>query len=46
MLGTLQAKIYNLDSRELEVVEWTELKNVRYFFAFFERHRREFEDLE
>ena len=45
MLGTLQAKIYNLDSRELEVVEWTELKNVRYFFAFFERHRREFEDL-
>lgn len=44
MLGTLQGKIYNLDSRELEVVEWTELKNVRYFFEFFERHRRLFVD--
>lgn len=45
MLGTLQAKIYNLDSREMEVAEWMELKNVRYFFEFFERHRGEFEDL-
>ncbi len=44
MLGTLQAKIYNLDSRELEVVGWTELKNVRYFFAFFEKHRGLFMD--
>lgn len=44
MLGTLQAKIYNLDSRDLEVVGWTELKNVRYFFAFFEKHRGLFMD--
>lgn len=45
MLGTLQVKIYNLDSREMGVAEWTKLKNVRYFFAFFEGRRREFEDL-
>ncbi len=44
MLGTLQAKIYDLDSRDLEVVGWTELKNVRYFFEFFERHRMLFID--
>lgn len=43
MLGTLDGRIYNLDSRELEEVRWTELENVRYFFAFFERHRGEFE---
>lgn len=43
MLGTLNAKIYNLDSRELEVVKWTGLENVRYFYDFFERHKKEFE---
>nr|WP_028307131.1 AAA family ATPase [Desulfitibacter alkalitolerans] len=43
MLGTLNAKIYNLDSRELEVTKWTELENVRYFYNFFERHKSEFE---
>lgn len=43
MLGTLNAKIYNLDSRELEETKWTELENVRYFYNFFERHRGEFE---
>lgn len=42
MLGTLNAKIYNLDSRELEETKWTELGNVKYFFDFFERHRNEF----
>lgn len=42
MLGTLQARIYNLDTRELEEAEWTELGNVRYFYEFFERHREEF----
>ncbi|MEZ3429623.1 MAG: AAA family ATPase [Lachnospiraceae bacterium] len=42
MLGTLQARIYNLDTRELEESEWTELGNVRYFYEFFERHRGEF----
>jgi predicted ATPase len=42
MLGTLNAKIYNLDSRELEVTKWTGLENVRYFYDFFERHKKEF----
>lgn len=43
MLGTLNAKIYDLDSRELEETKWTELENVRYFYDFFKRHREEFE---
>lgn len=42
MLGTLKAKIYNLDSREFEVAKWTELENVREFYNFFEMHRNEF----
>lgn len=42
MLGTLNAKIYNLDSRELKVTKWTELDNVRYFHDFFEKHKNEF----
>lgn len=42
MLGTLNAKIYNLDSKELEVSKWTELENVKYFYQFFEKHRDEF----
>ncbi len=42
MLGTLQAKIYNVDSLELQETRWMELENVRYFFDFFETHRAEF----
>lgn len=42
MLGTLNAKIYNLDSKEMEEAKWTELENVRYFFEFFEKHRKDF----
>lgn len=42
MLGTLNAKIYNLDSKDLEVVKWTELENIRYFYDFFDKHRSEF----
>lgn len=42
MLGTLNAKIYNLDSRDLEEAEWTELENVKYFYDFFEKHKNEF----
>ena len=44
MLGTLHAKIYNLDSRELEEAKWTELENVRYFYDFFQEHKGEFEE--
>lgn len=42
MLGTLNARIYNLDSKELEETKWTELENVRYFYDFFEKHKDEF----
>ena len=45
MLGTLNAKIYNLDLEDFEVFEWTELENVRYFYDFFEKHRGEFKSV-
>ena len=44
MLGTLNAKIYNLDTESYEVQEWTQLPNVRYFFDFFKKREREFQD--
>lgn len=43
MLGTLQARVYNLDTKEMEEAKWSELENVRYFYDFFKRHEREFE---
>ena len=43
MLGTLNAKIYNLDSEDMEEMIWTELANVRYFYEFFRKHKNEFE---
>lgn len=42
LLGTLNAKIYNLDTEDLEVAKWTELENVRCFYDFFEKRRGEF----
>lgn len=42
MLGTLQAKIYNLESTEVEETKWYELKNVRYFYEFFDKNRKYF----
>ena len=36
-VGTLQAKIYNLESTEVEEAKWYELKNVRYFYEFFDK---------
>ncbi len=44
MLGTLNAKIYNLDTKDLVVANWTNLENIRYFYKFFYKHRDEFED--
>lgn len=44
MLGTLNAKIYNLNSKDFNVVKWTELESVRYTYDFFDRHRYEFDD--
>ena len=44
MLGTLNAKIYNLDANEYEVTPWYKLENVRYFYDFFKKHEKEFND--
>ena len=43
LLGTLNAKIYDLDSGELEERRWSELANVRYFYEFFQKRKEEFE---
>ncbi|MCR5530002.1 MAG: AAA family ATPase [Saccharofermentans sp.] len=43
MLGELDAKIYDLDSRCYSEASWTELENVRYFFEFFDKHKDEFD---
>ena len=42
MLGTLNAKIYNLDTDEYDVTKWSDLDNVRYFYNFFKKHENEF----
>lgn len=44
MLGTLNAKIYNLDSRDFDVCRWSELENVKYFYNFFKRYQVEFDN--
>jgi hypothetical protein len=36
------AKIYDLDEEPVDVKRWTELKNVREYYAFFKEHEREF----
>lgn len=43
MLGTVDAKIYNLDTTDYEVQNWSELENVRYFYEFFKGRESEFE---
>lgn len=43
MLGTLDAQIYNLDSRDMETAKWADLENVRYFYEFFRKHEDEFD---
>lgn len=42
MLGTLNAKIYNLDTVDYDVCKWSDLENVRYFYDFFKQHEDEF----
>ena len=37
------AKIYNIDSKEYDVVKWSKLENVRYFYDFFKEHEAEFD---
>lgn len=43
VLGTLHAKIYNLDAKILQTAEWFELDNVQFFYRFFHKHQRLFE---
>ncbi len=43
MLGTLNARIYNLDKKDWEEARWSELENVRYFYEFFKKHDASFE---
>ena len=38
MLGTLDAKIYNIDKEDYSICEWYELENVRYFYDFFKNN--------
>lgn len=43
MLGILDCKIYNLDTKDYKVEKWTELENVKYFYEFFKNRKNEFE---
>jgi len=43
MLGTLNAKIYNLDAPFLRTYRWTELENVKFFYNFFKDRKDGFE---
>lgn len=42
MLGTLNAKIYNLDCKEVREDKWSNLDNVRFFYEFFKQREGEF----
>lgn len=42
MLGILESKIYNLDTREYKIQKWSELENVRFFYEFFKNKSDEF----
>lgn len=42
MLGTLNAKIYNIDDECMDEANWSQLDNVRYFYDFFKKHEFEF----
>lgn len=43
MLGILEAKIYDLDTKNYNVKKWSELENVRYFYDFFQKRASEFD---
>lgn len=42
LLSLKGAKIYDLDEDPVDIKKWTELKNVREYYAFFKSHEREF----
>lgn len=43
LLGTLNAKIYNLDTPDYMVCNWAELENVQYFYRFFQDNAKFFQ---
>lgn len=43
MLAILEAKIYNLDTKNYEVQKWIQLDNIKYFYNFFKEREKEFE---
>lgn len=42
LLSMKGAKIYDLDEETVDVKRWTELENVRIYYEFFEKHKKEF----
>lgn len=44
LLAMKDALIYDLDERPAVVKPWTDLKNIRTLYKFFEGHRKAFED--
>lgn len=44
MLGILNAKIYDIDTKDYRVKKWNELENVKYFYEFFKSRSREFDN--
>lgn len=42
LLSMRGARIYDLDEDPVDVKRWTELANVRAYYAFFKEHEREF----
>ena len=43
LLSLREAKIYDFDADPVDVRKWYELKNVRTYYDFFQRHKTEFE---
>lgn len=42
LLAMKNARVYDLDSRPVQVKKWTELENVREYYEFFDEHSTEF----
>lgn len=42
LLCTLDAKIYNLDTKDFQVCHWSSLENVKFFYNFFKQNESEF----
>ncbi len=43
LLSMRGAKIYDMDEEVVDVKRWSELANVRVYYDFFKKHKREFE---